>query len=95
VGRSLISFDVKFSDRFAIDLWFYPFTLCSPMETDSLFYRLFKEKPKLLFELLGEKVPRIAYTFGSYEVKQTSLRGDGILEPVRSPKSPKIISDIF
>jgi predicted transposase/invertase (TIGR01784 family) len=58
------------------------------METDSLFYRLFKEKPKLLFELLGEQVPRTAYTFGSYEVKQTSLRGDGILEPVRSPNSP-------
>jgi predicted transposase YdaD len=41
------------------------------METDSLFYRLFKEKPKLLFELLGEKIPKTIYTFGSYEVKQT------------------------
>jgi predicted transposase/invertase (TIGR01784 family) len=61
---------------------------CLSMETDSLFYRLFKEKPKLLFELLGEKIPRTAYTFGSYEVKQTSLRSDGILEPVRSTKSP-------
>jgi predicted transposase YdaD len=39
------------------------------METDSLSYRLFKEKPKLLFELLGEQVPRTAYTLGSYEVK--------------------------
>ena len=58
------------------------------METDSLFYRLFKEKPKLLFELLGEKIPRTTYTFGSYEVKQTSLRSDGILQPLRSTKSP-------
>jgi predicted transposase/invertase (TIGR01784 family) len=57
------------------------------METDSLFYRLFKEKPKLVFELLGEKPPRTAYTFGSHELKQTSLRADGILEP-KSPKSP-------
>jgi predicted transposase/invertase (TIGR01784 family) len=58
------------------------------METDSLFYRLFKEKPKLLFELLGEKIPKTIYTFGSYEVKQTSLRSDGILQPLRSTKSP-------
>jgi predicted transposase/invertase (TIGR01784 family) len=57
------------------------------METDSLFYRLFSEKPKLLFELLGEKAPRTIYTFGSYEIKQTSLRTDGILQP-KSPKSP-------
>lgn len=57
------------------------------METDSLFYRLFSEKPKLVFELLGEKAPRTSYTFGSYEIKQTSLRADGILLP-RSSKSP-------
>ncbi|NJM45791.1 MAG: Rpn family recombination-promoting nuclease/putative transposase [Alkalinema sp. RU_4_3] len=57
------------------------------METDSLFYRLFKEKPKLVFELLGEKPPKTTYTFGSHEIKQTSLRADGILEP-KSPKSP-------
>jgi predicted transposase/invertase (TIGR01784 family) len=57
------------------------------METDSLFYRLFKEKPKLVFELLGEKPPRTTYTFSSYEIKQTSLRVDGILEP-KSSNSP-------
>ncbi|NJM47069.1 MAG: Rpn family recombination-promoting nuclease/putative transposase [Alkalinema sp. RU_4_3] len=57
------------------------------METDSLFYRLFQEKPKLIFELLGEKVPRTIYTFGSYEIKQTSLRADGVLQP-KSPNSP-------
>jgi predicted transposase YdaD len=51
------------------------------METDSLFYRLFSEKPKLIFELLGEKAPRTTYNFGSYELKQTSLRSDGILLP--------------
>jgi predicted transposase/invertase (TIGR01784 family) len=57
------------------------------METDSLFYRLFSEKPKLIFELLGEKPPRTTYTFSSYEIKQTSLRADGILEP-NAPTSP-------
>jgi predicted transposase/invertase (TIGR01784 family) len=57
------------------------------METDSLFYRLFSENPKVLFELLGEKAPRTTYTFGSYEIKQTSLRADGILLP-KSTKSP-------
>jgi predicted transposase/invertase (TIGR01784 family) len=57
------------------------------METDSLFYRLLLEKPKLVFELLGEKPPRTIYTFGSYEIKQTSLRADGILKP-KSTKSP-------
>ncbi len=57
------------------------------METDSLFYRLFSEKPKVLFELLGEKAPKATYTFGSYEIKQTSLRADGILLP-QSIKSP-------
>ncbi len=59
------------------------------METDSLFFRLFKENPKLIFELLGEKPPRTTYTFGSYEIKQTSLRADGILEP-KSAKSPMV-----
>jgi predicted transposase/invertase (TIGR01784 family) len=57
------------------------------METDSLFYRLFEEKPKLLFELLGEKPPRTTYSFGAHELKQTSLRTDGVLKP-RSPKHP-------
>ncbi len=57
------------------------------METDSLFYRLFEENPKLLFELLGEKPPRTTYSFGAHELKQTSLRTDGVLKP-RSIKSP-------
>jgi predicted transposase YdaD len=63
------------------------------METDSLFYRLFSEKPKLLFELLGEKAPRTTYTFGSHEIKQTSLRADGILLP-KSVNSPIVFVEI-
>ena len=62
------------------------------METDSLFNRIFYENPKLIFELLGEKAPRTTYTFGSYEVKQTSLRTDGVLSP-QSPKSPLIFME--
>jgi predicted transposase YdaD len=52
------------------------------MKTDSLFYRLFKEQPTLVFELIGDPSPRTAtYAFGSQEVKQLSFRIDGILNP--------------
>lgn len=52
------------------------------MKTDSLFYRLFKEQPTLVFELIGDPSPRSAtYAFGSQEVKQLSFRIDGILNP--------------
>jgi predicted transposase YdaD len=63
------------------------------METDSLFYRLFKEKPKLLFELLGERIPRTSYTFGSHEVKQTSLRTDGVLW-LKANSSPIVFLEV-
>jgi len=62
------------------------------METDSLFNRIFHENPKLIFELLGEKAPKTSYSFGSYELKQTSLRTDGVLSP-QSPKSPLIFME--
>lgn len=52
------------------------------MKTDSLFYRLFKDQPALVFELIGDMSPRTGgYTFGSQEVKQLSFRIDGILTP--------------
>ena len=62
------------------------------METDSLFNRIFHENPKLIFELLGEEAPKTSYTFGSYELKQTSLRTDGVLSP-QSKKSPLIFME--
>ena len=52
------------------------------MKTDSLFYRLFSEKPSLVFELIGDTSPRTgSYAFGSQEVKQTRFQLDGILNP--------------
>ncbi|NJL99062.1 MAG: Rpn family recombination-promoting nuclease/putative transposase [Synechococcaceae cyanobacterium SM2_3_2] len=49
------------------------------MKTDSIFYRLFKDFPSLLFELLGQD-PYLAagYEFSSREVKELAFRLDGI-----------------
>jgi predicted transposase/invertase (TIGR01784 family) len=49
------------------------------MKTDSIFYRLFKDFPSLLFELLGQD-PSLAagYEFSSREVKELTFRLDGI-----------------
>jgi predicted transposase/invertase (TIGR01784 family) len=52
------------------------------MKTDSLFYRLFQTDPALVLELAGLAVPEPErYRFGSQEIKQTSFRLDGVLEP--------------
>ena len=52
------------------------------MKTDSLFYRLFQSDPTLVFQLAGLSVPEPdSYRFVSFEVKQTSFRLDGVLEP--------------
>ncbi len=52
------------------------------MKTDSLFYRLFQERPELAFELAGWPVPAGGrYTLHAEEVKQTSFRLDGVLLP--------------
>lgn len=52
------------------------------MKTDNLFYRLFADRPDLVFELLGESSPRFTgYEFDSVEVKQLSFRIDGVLVP--------------
>lgn len=49
------------------------------MKTDSLFYRLFQEFPKIFFEII-DTTPELAtnYQFSSVEVKQTSFRIDGV-----------------
>jgi len=52
------------------------------VKTDTLFYRLFKDHPDLVFQLLGETAPCIGtYEFGSQEVKQLAFRIDGVLNP--------------
>ena len=53
------------------------------MQTDYLFYRLFKTFPSSFFELIG-RAPGEAkdYDFDSVEVKQTAFRFDGLFIPV-------------
>jgi predicted transposase YdaD len=52
------------------------------MHTDSLFYRLFQERPALAFTLSGLAVPAGAdYCMQAIEVKQTAFRLDGFLLP--------------
>lgn len=49
------------------------------MRTDALFYEIFKEIPNIFFELIGQ--PNInpnVYEFAAPELKQTSLRLDGV-----------------
>jgi len=52
------------------------------MKTDSLFYRLFQERPATVFELAGLAVPDDpAYRLHAEEIKQTAFRLDGVLLP--------------
>ncbi len=52
------------------------------MRRDTLFYRIFKEFPGLLFELIGNSPENAAgYRFSSVEVKEPTFRIDGVFEP--------------
>jgi len=52
------------------------------MKTDSLFYRLFQERPASVFEPAGLTVPDAsAYRLHAEEIKQTAFRLDGVLRP--------------
>ena len=52
------------------------------MHTDTPFYRLFQERPALVFELAGLPVPAdLDYRLHAGEVKQTAFRLDGVLRP--------------
>lgn len=52
------------------------------MKTDSIFYRLFQEFPRIFFELIGH-LPTEAntYNFSSVEIKQTAFRIDSVFLP--------------
>jgi predicted transposase/invertase (TIGR01784 family) len=52
------------------------------LKTDSIFYKIFKTSPGILFELLGQS-PDLAQgrDFGSVEIKQVAFRLDGVLLP--------------
>ncbi|MBD2345679.1 Rpn family recombination-promoting nuclease/putative transposase [Anabaena subtropica] len=52
------------------------------MRRDSIFYKLFKQFPGLLFELVDQPPPQAAeYQFESVEVKETAFRIDGVFLP--------------
>jgi predicted transposase/invertase (TIGR01784 family) len=52
------------------------------MRRDTLFYRIFKEFPTLLFDLTSNPPKNAAgYRFNSVEVKEPTFRIDGVFEP--------------
>ncbi|MCC5662790.1 DUF2887 domain-containing protein [Nostoc sp. CHAB 5784] len=52
------------------------------MRRDTIFYKLFKQLPGLLFELVDEPPPEAQnYQFESVEVKETAFRIDGVFLP--------------
>ena len=52
------------------------------MKTDTLFYRLFQDRPALLFGLAGLPLPPDAgYSLRAEEIKETAFRLDGLLVP--------------
>jgi predicted transposase/invertase (TIGR01784 family) len=52
------------------------------MRRDSIFYRLFQQRPTLLFDLIPDRPSDFAaYQFDSIEVKETSFRIDGAFLP--------------
>ncbi len=50
------------------------------MRTDHVFYRLFKDYPETLFDLLGE-VPTSPYVMSAVQVKELAFSFDGVLVP--------------
>jgi predicted transposase/invertase (TIGR01784 family) len=52
------------------------------MRRDTIFYKLFKQFPGLLFDLVDEPPPAAEkYQFESVEVKETAFRIDGVFLP--------------
>jgi predicted transposase/invertase (TIGR01784 family) len=52
------------------------------LQTDSLFFHIFKTSPSILFELLGQPASLAEnYSFDSAEIKQVGFRIDGVLLP--------------
>lgn len=51
------------------------------MQTDTLFYHLFKMLPNLFFEIAQLDYPPKAYQFNSIEIKQMAFRLDGVFQP--------------
>ena len=64
------------------------------MKTDSLFHRIFRKAPSLLFELIEQPIVE-GYTFQAVEVKQTAFRLDGVfLPPDAAPQQPVFFLEV-
>lgn len=65
------------------------------MKTDTLFYRLFRDRPALVFELAGMPLPTGAgYTLRAEEIKETAFRLDGVLVPAGSGEHPLVFLEV-
>jgi len=60
------------------------------MHTDALLYRLFQERPGILFEVAGLAGDASGYRLTATEVKETAFRLDGVLlPPPDGPDAPR------
>jgi predicted transposase/invertase (TIGR01784 family) len=66
------------------------------MKTDTLFYRLFQDRPALLFALAGlpSPPPEAGYALQAEEIKETAFRLDGVLVPVDPERYPPIFLEV-
>ena len=61
------------------------------MHRDPLFFRLFKELPGCFFELVGRPNDAGRYRLEAIEYKSTSVRLDGVFQPIESDAGPAYI----
>jgi predicted transposase/invertase (TIGR01784 family) len=65
------------------------------MKTDTLFYRLFQDRPQLVFELAGLPCPAGAdYRWRAEEVKETAFRLDGLLVSEVDAHAPLVFVEV-
>jgi predicted transposase YdaD len=65
------------------------------MKTDTLFYRLFQDRPALLFELTGLPWRDAAgYVWRAEEVKEAAFRLDGVLVPEADSDAPLVFTEV-
>lgn len=65
------------------------------MKTDTLFYRLFQDRPALLFELTGLAWRDAAgYVWRAEEVKEAAFRLDGVLVPEADLDAPLVFTEV-
>src|SRR5579859_4841878 len=65
------------------------------MKRDTLFFRLFKELPECFFQLVGrpERDAR-RYRLDAIEFKETSVRLDGVFQPIQADLDPAYLWEV-